>query len=459
MSACLSSLEGTFRDPAGRLYRDAGRILREIYPQHAVQALAWLRSSLARRWMEQGRMACTTILAAERGRPALLEHERVFFPTFPWEWTPGQWIEAASLTLDLCEEALENGFILKDATPLNILFSGPRPILVDVLSIERRNPRSPLWMAYGQFVRTFLLPLCAYVHCGWPLSATLQRRDGYEPAGLAPFLPFVSSWRQPLRSLVTLPLLLEKSSRATSGQREAAEDVASFSLGRLLRSTRRLLHSLDGSARNSRWSRYTETACHYTAADHDAKRDFVRAALARILPARVLDVGANAGVYSRIAAESGAEVVAWDTDVQSSEINWQAARKASLSILPLVADFARPTPAAGWRNGECASLLDRARGQFDCAMMLGILHHLLVADQIPLPAILEQLAELSSRWAIVEWIPQGDAQFESLCRGRHELYGHLSEEHFLRILQSRFAVRERNLLANGRSLLLLERTS
>lgn len=457
MSACLSSLEGTFRDPAGRLYRDAGRILREIYPQQAEQTLAWLRSPLAQRWMEQGRMAFTTILASAPGKPLVLEHERVFFPTFPWEWPPGQWIEAASLTLDLCEEALESGCILKDATPLNILFSGPRPILVDVLSIERRNPRSPLWIAYGQFVRAFLLPLCAYVHCGWPLSATLQRRDGYEPADLAPFLPFLRSWRRPLRSLVTLPLLLENSSRSTAGQPNVAEDVASFSLRRLLRSARRLLHSLDGSARNSRWSRYTEMACHYAHADHDAKQVFVRGALDSIQPAHVLDVGANTGVYSRIAAESGAAVVAWDTDVQASEINWQAARKAGLSILPLVADFARPTPAAGWRNRECASLLDRAKGQFDCVMMLGILHHLLVADQIPLPAILEQLAEISSRWAIVEWIPKGDSQFESLCRGRHELYGHLSEEYFLRTLALRFTVRERNLLANGRSLWLLER--
>ena len=217
------------------------------------------------------------------------------------------------------------------------------------------------------------------------------------------------------------------------------------------------MHSLDGSARNSRWSRYTEMACHYAHADHDAKQVFVRGALDSIQPAHVLDVGANTGVYSRIAAESGAAVVAWDTDVQASEINWQAARKAGLSILPLVADFARPTPAAGWRNRECASLLDRAKGQFDCVMMLGILHHLLVADQIPLPAILEQLAEISSRWAIVEWIPKGDSQFESLCRGRHELYGHLSEEYFLRTLALRFTVRERNLLANGRSLWLLER--
>lgn len=457
MNPRSSIAEGTFRDPEGRLYRDGERILREIYPQHSAPALAWLLSPLAQRWMQQRRMAPTTILASEAGQPALLEHERIFFPSYPWEWTPGQWINAASLTLDLCEEALEDGYILKDATPLNILFSGPRAIFVDVLSFERRDSQSPLWIAYAQFVRTFLLPMCAYIYLGWPLSATEQRRDGYEPADLAPYLPFLRRWRSPLRSLVTFPLLLQKKTRFSAERPQVTEEVASFAVRRLLRSTRKLLHSLIPSARASRWSHYTHTACHYQAADHEAKQAFVRKTLGSIRPARVLDVGANTGVYSRIAAECGAEVVAWDTDVQATNMNWQTAHRDGLPILPLVADFARPTPAVGWRNLESASLLDRARGQFDCVLMLGILHHLLIADQIPLSDLLEQLWEISTRWAIIEWVPQGDSQFDELCRGRQMLYSHLSEEYFVQTLSTRFAVRGREPLPNGRSLWLVKR--
>jgi hypothetical protein len=169
-------------------------------------------------------------------------------------------------------------------------------------------------------------------------------------------------------------------------------------------------------------------------------------------------VGANTGVYSRLAAESGSEVVAWDTDVRAIDLNWQAAQSAGLSILPVVADFARPTPAIGWQNQENASLLDRARGQFDCVMLLGILHHLLVSDQIPLPAIIEQLWDISKRWAIIEWIPKEDAQFEGLCRGRMELCAHMSEDYFIQTLSLRFAVRSCDRLANGRSVWLLERS-
>jgi len=432
-------------------------MLREIYPQHAASVAAWIDSPFARRWMHQHRIVPTTILEFASAQPSLLEHERLFFPTYPWEWSPSQWIAAASLTLDLCEEALEDGFILKDATPLNILFSGSQAVFVDVLSFECRDPQSPLWLAYAQFVRTFLLPLCAYAYCGWPLSATQQKRDGYEPADLAPYLSSLQRWRRPLRSLVTLPLFFEKNQRVLAHQPKTSQEVSLFALRRLLGSTRTLLRSLASSKRTSRWSRYTETAFHYQAADHTAKQNFVRNTLGRIHPARVLDVGANTGNYSRIAAEAGADVVAWDTDVQATDLNWQAAHNGGLSILPVIADFARPTPATGWQNRESASLLERARGQFECVMMLGILHHLLVADQIPLPAIIEQLWEISNHWAIVEWIPKEDAQFEGLCRGRQELYAYLTEEHFIQILSLQFTVIERELLRNGRSLWLVER--
>jgi len=429
-----STAEGTFRDPEGRLYRDGDRILREIYPQHSAAVLAWLHSPLAQRWMQQRRMAPTTI---ETEQPLLLEHERIFFPSYPWEWSPGQWIDAAALTLDLCEEALEEGYIVKDATPLNILFSGPRPIFVDVLSFEPRDLKSPLWIAYAQFARTFLLPLSAQIYLGWPLSATMQRRDGYEPADLVPFLPFHRRWSSPLLSLVTLPMMLQTKSRICSERPQLSEDVAAYAVRRLLRSTRKLLRALAPSERVSRWSHYTQTASHYRTADHEAKQEFVRSTLAGIRPARVLDVGANTGVYSRIAAGSGAEVVAWDTDAQATEINWKTARKENLRVLPLVADFARPTPAVGWRNQESAGLIERARGQFDCVLMLGIMHHLLIADQIPLSAILEQLSEITTRWAIIEWVPQGDSQFDELCRGRQTLYSHLTEEHFVQAISGR----------------------
>lgn len=414
--------------------------------------------------MQQRQLVPTEVIESQPGGPTVLEHERIFFLSYPWEWVPGQWISAGLLTLDLCQEAIEADFILKDATPLNILFRGAKPVFVDVLSFEKRDTDNPLWIAQAQFVRTFLLPLAAYFYLGWPLSTSQQRRDGYEPADLSPWLGFTQRWRSPLRSLVSLPLFFErhfsqKAAASNSYKRKVSADISSMILRRTISTMRKDLRSLTPPVHASRWSSYTETADHYKSGDHSVKKDFVRNSLNGIRPSRVLDVGANTGVYSRIAADCGASVVAWDPDVSATEINWQGANRDNHAILPLVADFARPTPAIGWRNSECASLLSRASGSFECVLMLGVLHHLLVADQIPLVQILDQLGEITTRWAILEWIPQQDSQFSSLVRGREELYAHLSEDYFVRKLGERFVTRSREQLSNGRTLWLVEKIS
>lgn len=449
----------TFRDPQGRLYRDGVRLLRQVDAPFASEKLTWLKASRAQEWMRQGRLVATRVLCDQPGEAALLEHEAVFFSSYPWEWTPGQWRCAAELSLDLCEEAVEDGYVLKDATPWNVLFEGSRSVFVDHLSFDRRDPGSPLWMAYGQFARTFLLPLAAHAYLGWPLSASQIRRDGYEPSDLAPWLSFSHRWRDPLRSLVGLPLLLERmaSPRWSSRPRPLPEDVSGRVLRHTLAATRRRLWAIPMPTRHTRWERYPQSATHYTESDHQAKQAFVERCLSEARPEHVLDVGANTGVYSRLAARLGARVVAWDTDVGAAERNWQQAHREGLPILPLVVDFARPTPATGWELSESQSLCERANGKFDAVLMLGIVHHLMIADQIPLPAVLGQLAAFSRRWALIEWVPREDARFVDLCRGRTELFAHLSREYFLHCLGEYFAVREQLHLTNGRDLFWVEK--
>ena len=132
----------TFRDPAGSLSIRGEQVLRTVDPRYAPACLHFLLSALAKEWTSQGHLIQSEVVSAGENQPLVLQHPRVFFPSYPWEWSAGQWVAAAELTLELCTQLLHQGWILKDATPLNILFEGPRPIFVDVLSIERRDPAS-----------------------------------------------------------------------------------------------------------------------------------------------------------------------------------------------------------------------------------------------------------------------------------------------------------------------------
>jgi SAM-dependent methyltransferase len=318
-----------------------------------------------------------------------------------------------------------------------------------------------VWLAYAQFVRTFLLPLAAHRYLGWPLAASLHRRDGYEPADLYPHLSFIQKWWRPLRSLVTLPYLFEKRQKQNAANGAGVKltqspEVADAVLRRNLRKLRAMLQMLKSPEHESRWSDYPERADHYSEEDHQQKRAFVRRALLEICPLNVLDLGANTGEYSRLAACIGKSVVAWDTDAAATERNFCRARDEGREVQALVADAARPTPAAGWRNAEALGLLERAYKRFDCVMMLGLVHHLLISDQIPLDEIAWLLSDLTQRWAIVEWVPASDARFAELVRGREQLYEHLNEAAFVTALEHYFVPTQKERLKNGRTVYLLE---
>ena len=447
----------TFRDPAGSLILTGEHAVRVIHPASRAAVTRFLDSSL-RQVLEQRGSLVATLENADDER-LQLRHPRVAIITYPWEWTPGQWLAAAELTLDLCAEALEHGWLLKDATPLNILFVGSRPVLVDVLSFEEHIAGNPIWLAYGQYIRTFLLPLVMYRLQRRPLALTMLRRDGYEPAELYATL----SWLQRLSPAALLPITLA----TWLDGREAAGKPAATALkepGLALHLLRDMLRRLRNRTRKalpqtgrSEWSDYTATLSHYSAEQSTQKLDFVRDVLATQRPARVRDVGANTGEFSALAASLGASVVALERDAAAAERLYQRAHSQQLDILAVHADIARPTPAVGWENSESTSLLNRLEGRFDLVLMLAVVHHLLLMEQIPLPAITALLHRLTTQHLLIEWVPASDPMFQSLLRGRDELYGALCEADLLRACDGLFTLERREPLGNGRVLLLLQR--
>jgi SAM-dependent methyltransferase len=161
------------------------------------------------------------------------------------------------------------------------------------------------------------------------------------------------------------------------------------------------------------WGEYYADT-NYTDDAMRTKVGLVRDYLAAVDPAPrlAMDLGANTGRFSRLAAERAATVVAWDIDPLAVQGNYLALRtEGRHDVLPLLQDLTNPSPALGWAHAERASFLER--GPADVVLALAVIHHLAITNNVPLPLLADFMAA-GARHLIIEFVPKADSQVQRL---------------------------------------------
>ncbi len=118
----------SFRDPAGTLFTLDGRILRFVTSEASEECTELLSVGRIKQLINEGKIIHSRVVDEREARellkragfrlrsepqPApvlLLEHEPIWFPTYPYEWSPEMLWQAGRLTLDLATTLLETGF-------------------------------------------------------------------------------------------------------------------------------------------------------------------------------------------------------------------------------------------------------------------------------------------------------------------------------------------------------------
>jgi SAM-dependent methyltransferase len=343
-------------------------------------------------------------------------------------------LASAALTLSLAQASATAAFGLKDATTYNIMFEGPKPVFLDLLSFERRESLDPVCRPYAQFVRAFLYPLFVSSYFGIRLEEILlPHRDGLEPERMLRICPLWRLLLPPFLGTVTIPAILSRGENARASDRFRARksrnsQEAKFLLDQLFGRAGRLLVKALDRAPKKHSSYYADSGNSYTA--RELAERIVTEAVERWPVKKVLDIGCSIGRFSVLAARCGASVMAIDHDPDVVGMLWKTARQDNLDILSLVIDIARPPGACGWENAEFPSYLDRARGKFDCVLMLALIHHLMVNERVPLDRIFKLVRELTTNIAIVEYVDRDDSQFQRIARGRDALHDRFTRESF-----------------------------
>jgi ribosomal protein L11 methylase PrmA len=199
------------------------------------------------------------------------------------------------------------------------------------------------------------------------------------------------------------------------------------------------VRKLDWNPGGTEWGNYYDIT-NYSDAAFEHKKQLVGEWAARLKPVLVWDLGANNGVFSRVAGQSGAFVVSSDVDPTAVEQNYRISREAKeQNLLPVLLDLTNPSPSIGWSNQERDSF--HGRGPADMILALAIVHHLAISNNVPLPQLADFLAKWG-KWLVIEFVPKSDSQVQKLLLSREDIFPTYTREGFEAAFRERFKVVE-----------------
>lgn len=427
------AVEASFRDPSGFVFWRDGVLYRRVNPAYRAHYDRLRDSGLYEALAGAGRLVRHEEVSPGNGDTEeayrILRPQPVPFVSYPYEWCFSAFKDAALATLDIQLTALEHGMTLKDASAYNIQFLEGRPVLIDTLSFEIREAGAP-WVAYRQFCQHFLAPLALMARVDVRLAQLLRSYIDGIPLDLAARL-------LPARSRINPSLLFHVHLHAAS-QKRYADAGTKTQGGRSIsvsdRGIEGLVRGLRGAVRRLQWKPpRTEWADYYAGNNYTdvaagRKAEAVSSMLAAVSPRLVWDLGANTGRYSRIAADHGASVVAFDVDPAAVEINYRSLKaNRETHLLPLLLDLTNPSPGVGWRNRERPPIQERGRP--DALLALALIHHLAISGNVPLDQIARMFRELDGA-LIVEFVPKSDSQVRRLLASRDDIFAGYHREGF-----------------------------
>jgi ribosomal protein L11 methylase PrmA len=452
--------DSSFRDSDGFVFYQDDQVYRSIHKNYKANWDKLNSTGLLGKLIEKG------YLISFEEDPFLNEHQnesvykiikpkRVPFISYPFEWSFNQLRSAALLTLKLQEECLINGFSLKDATAYNIQFMGVKPIFIDTTSFEVYSENEP-WVAYGQFCRHFLGPLLLFKYNKAELTKLMQVYiDGIPLHVISKSLPFKTKFNFFLYSHIHLHARYE---RKFSQQTTINSSKLKFNKNRLLDLITHLkegIRNIKYSDNQTQWINYYDTFS-YNENNFEQKKKVVEHFLDEIKPSTLIDLGCNEGVFSVLASEKVDQVVALDFDERViNKLNKQCKKENRSTILPLVYDLMNPSPAIGWANIERKVFFER--NKFDCALVLALIHHLAIGNNVPLDRIAEFFSQIVPV-LIIEFVPKNDQQTKRLLITKKDIFENYTEDNFKVQFQKYYNIlREVVIQGSDRKLFLLKR--
>ncbi len=436
-------------DPAGEVFIYNGRVLRGIFngfEEKVIEVLERVRYS----GILGAEIVQTSVFnepLPDLNYPLILEHEKIPFISYAHEWTPSMLKDAALSQIKLMKTLLKNGLILKDCgMTTNILFKGPKPMHVDFLSvIFKRDLTKEGWLEPRPFISPFQALWSEYSDCFNQIFRAM-----FFPCMLYPlYLILFKGYHYAARRIFDTHM---NTSNDTISEAEAFVDVNNPIAADYFRSLAAmefaLVHERDIDCINiledmvkglnvavktspyvSYYDEKKENFDHLSKDTWKDKQLIIDEVLDSIRPSTVLDIGANTGWFSILAAQKGAYVISIDNDVACMEVLYEKVKDRGLAITPLVIDFVNPLPdiycnerlknephmkqSRFLHNTMPLILNPERRLKCDMVIALAVIHHFVLGSGIELRDCIKRLVAYCNNTLILEFVDKNDPLIEA----------------------------------------------
>ncbi len=431
-----ANVPSSFRDPSGFLFIHERTLYRQVNNSYREDFDQLIGSGLYKRLVKEGLMIpfkkVSLGLAQTKDAYQVVQPQVVGFISYPYEWCFSELKDAALLTLGIQKIALEHGMSLKDASVYNVQFVKGRPVLIDHLSFEKYEEKP--WVAYRQFCQHFLAPLALAAHKDIRLVQLLRIYVDGIPLDLAEkLLPTKAKLNPLLLAHIYLHVKSQQffAARPVSLSKFKPFGFKSYRMLSLINGLESAVNGLRWEPKGTEWGDYYDST-NYSRKAFGEKKKMVEKFLKIARPKLVWDLGANTGIFSRLAAERGMRTISFDVDPAAVEKNYrQVVSDGETKLLPLVSDLTNPSGGIGWANRERMSLLERGApppgggvpptAGADTVMALALIHHLAIGNNLPFRMIAEFFAKIC-HFLIVEFVPKEDSQVQRLLTTREDIF-------------------------------------
>ncbi len=447
----------SFRDPSGFVFAENGKIFRQINLSYKNEYDKLMGSGLYKELADKGLLVRhKEVSHSTVGKEAykVIQPQKIDFISYPYEWSFSQFKDAALLTLEIQKIAMKHGMSLKDASAFNVQFDKGKPVFIDTLSFEIVNSKP--WVAYKQYCQHFLAPLSLMAYTDVALANLLRAKiDGIPLELTAKLLPKHTKLKFGLATHIHLHARSQqKHASSTKGSIETktiSENALKGIVSNLLSTTKKLKWKHD----STEWGEYY-TFTNYNDKSFTEKKKIIENYIEKTNPKSVWDLGANNGLFSRIASDKGILTVAFDIDPVAVEANYQQVkRNREEFILPILMDLTNPGPALGWAHKERDSL--EQRGPADMVFSLALIHHMAISNNLPLTLVADYFAQLG-KYLIIEFVPKGDSQVNILLATRKDIFPNYNEKGFEEAFKTRYnVIQKARIKGSKRTLYLMKK--